>query len=554
MGNSTLTSTRKRRGWGRIWLLAIGIVLVLLIGLSLWLTVAGDPKNQFTITPETTVLTGPLTEDGLVDYAEAIRRRNREAVPPDQNAARLLLEAIGPDAFINDERAQQAYEQLEMEPLPADGQYLTRLMDIADELLDESVADFDRTWFLRTDQLRHCCRFRWSADDAPEIADWIALNDSPLEKVTAASELSCCRPPLIGRPGDALFVFSHSPIDVREMCELLTARAMLNLNSGNAAGAWEDIHATHRLSRMISQAYTSEDHRIAVAASAIAVNAMPSLLSSPDLTPELLQSMHADWARLPAWREVSATVDEGDRYIMLDLIQQAAHDTHVLHSISAHSNNGFGWFAEHPVMDRVVNAMVDWDAIFVDANALFDEAVEVLNVTDIELRRSMATEFEARARRRWSSAYNSPVRGVPTNPIVSAILTHWCLPDLEDLVAADDRRNARDAIVETALAIEQFRFDHGRIPSSLAELAPEYLPAVPMDPCAPDDELIYITHPGEAYVLYSVGHDGVDNGGTSERDDVIFQVRMPVPDMPRFESSTPEPKPATGSETSPTAP
>ncbi len=113
------SASRKRSIWAKWWFYALMLLVVVSISLSLLLTVAGDPANQFTISPETTVLIGPLTEDGLVDYAEAIRIRNREEVPPEQNAARLLLEAMGPGVFNSDDEARQAYEQLEMEPLPS---------------------------------------------------------------------------------------------------------------------------------------------------------------------------------------------------------------------------------------------------------------------------------------------------------------------------------------------------------------------------------------------------------------------------------------------------
>ncbi len=192
------SSTRKRNKWGRIWLYALLLTFVLLIGLSIWLTVAGNPKDQFRISPETTVLVEPLTADGLVDYAEAIRRRNREEVPPEQNAARLLLAAIGPQAFNNDEEARQAYEQLEMEPLPEveESRYRASHYEFIKKLCTESAIGRERFRFITDGQISYCLRYPWSTDDAPEIAAWIAANEVPLEKVHAASRLPHCRNPV----------------------------------------------------------------------------------------------------------------------------------------------------------------------------------------------------------------------------------------------------------------------------------------------------------------------------------------------------------------------
>jgi hypothetical protein len=65
----------------------------------------------------------------------------------------------------------------------------------------------------------------------------------------------------------------------------------------------------------------------------------------------------------------------------------------------------------------------------------------------------------------------------------------------------------------TALAIRLFEIDHGRRPSTLSELVPDYLPAVPVDPLDPDAGAIRYKLRSNDPVLYSVWRDGKDNGG-----------------------------------------
>jgi hypothetical protein len=67
----------------------------------------------------------------------------------------------------------------------------------------------------------------------------------------------------------------------------------------------------------------------------------------------------------------------------------------------------------------------------------------------------------------------------------------------------------------TAIAIERYRLAKGRLPQRLEELVPEYLEAVPIDPF--DDRPIRYKRTEPGYVIYIVGEDGKDNGGT-ERD------------------------------------
>jgi hypothetical protein len=67
------------------------------------------------------------------------------------------------------------------------------------------------------------------------------------------------------------------------------------------------------------------------------------------------------------------------------------------------------------------------------------------------------------------------------------------------------------------VAAERFRRARGRWPESIGELVPTYLAAVPIDPF--DGQPMRLRRRADGLVLYSVGLDGVDNGGNVERND-----------------------------------
>jgi hypothetical protein len=74
-------------------------------------------------------------------------------------------------------------------------------------------------------------------------------------------------------------------------------------------------------------------------------------------------------------------------------------------------------------------------------------------------------------------------------------------------------RQILDRASVVALAVTRYRLAHaGRVPATLAELVPVYLDAVPEDPLA-GRPLRFRTLP-DAYIVYSVGADGRDDGGT----------------------------------------
>jgi hypothetical protein len=78
-----------------------------------------------------------------------------------------------------------------------------------------------------------------------------------------------------------------------------------------------------------------------------------------------------------------------------------------------------------------------------------------------------------------------------------------------------NQAHLRCAVV--ALATERYRVRHGQWPDSLAALAPEFLAQVPTDPF--NDQPLRYLKLADHVVIYSVGPDGIDNGGNLvERD------------------------------------
>ncbi len=72
------------------------------------------------------------------------------------------------------------------------------------------------------------------------------------------------------------------------------------------------------------------------------------------------------------------------------------------------------------------------------------------------------------------------------------------------------------------LSIEQHRASSGQYPSSLTDLIPAILDDLPHDPYSAEGFIyrkVSENLESAGYFLYSVGADGVDNGGTTSADD-----------------------------------
>ena len=67
-------------------------------------------------------------------------------------------------------------------------------------------------------------------------------------------------------------------------------------------------------------------------------------------------------------------------------------------------------------------------------------------------------------------------------------------------------------ICVTAIALKRYRLEHGSYPASLNDLVPKFLAAAPID-FMDGKPLRYKLRPDGDFLLYSVGEDGVDDGG-----------------------------------------
>jgi hypothetical protein len=108
------------------------------------------------------------------------------------------------------------------------------------------------------------------------------------------------------------------------------------------------------------------------------------------------------------------------------------------------------------------------------------------------------------------------------------LLTSLVLPAVSKTVDASLRTAAANDAADALIAAERFRRRHGRLPERLEELVPEFLPAVPLD--AYDGKPLRFQRSGHELVVYSVGEDLQDNGGTGDdagKPDLVLRVTLP---------------------------
>ena len=96
------------------------------------------------------------------------------------------------------------------------------------------------------------------------------------------------------------------------------------------------------------------------------------------------------------------------------------------------------------------------------------------------------------------------------------VLATMLLPSLEKfyLKVAVGETAVNETII--ACALERYRLANGKLPDTLDLLVPQFLDRLPLDVCN-GQPLIYRPLDGHDFVLYSVGWNETDDGGTTVR-------------------------------------
>ncbi len=110
------------------------------------------------------------------------------------------------------------------------------------------------------------------------------------------------------------------------------------------------------------------------------------------------------------------------------------------------------------------------------------------------------------------------------------ILATMLMPAMVSVGTATARSLAAQRSLEAAIAMERCFAKSGERPAALADLVPEYLPYVAIDPYGGGPMQLKMQSDG--YTIYSVGKDKVDNGGIldDQQTDVGVQIRTATPE------------------------
>ncbi len=116
-------------------------------------------------------------------------------------------------------------------------------------------------------------------------------------------------------------------------------------------------------------------------------------------------------------------------------------------------------------------------------------------------------ELIRRSRLAWPEQRKLTSAPVPGDPFFAGLASYGLSSQL-----AQNNFTALNNMLLVTLALRAYRLERGAYPTSLSHLVPAYLPSMPMDPFSDGQPLKYRLAGGNP-LLYSIGPDGLDNGG-----------------------------------------
>jgi hypothetical protein len=468
----------------------------------------------------TTFWTEPRLPNGKIDYCAVLDKKTRRGVSAENNAAVLLIEAFGP-SFLNAETRDQVLKELGVLPLPkgatfVDWNAFCESLQAEDEAL---AAEFERAQ-----------EAPWSAKEAPRVAKWLEVVHTSLARIEEASRKSRFYLPIVAASEsadltDALDDYRPT-VAMRGAGHALRCRALLRCEQGNFNGVRQDLLAIVRLSSLMSQSNASLPCIIGRELWASVAETLAKIASTRRITPSKMKHL---------FQEVKALAPLPPLVDVVKMERLASLDSALGIVIEAQS----GERAQNvPVASSCTFTKFDPNVYLHEINRLIDAVDEGLRQNSfaagrrrvLQIREVWMKSVEDEARRlntKWGKLrliWMTPRQRRETKSRLQVTpIVGTTLKIVEHIVNAEACRFAWVSLCETSIALEEFHYNHGRYPENLEVLCPKYLIRIPPDSFC-EAPIVY-RREGAGYLLYSVGMDGVDNGGLSVGEDGEWFMR-----------------------------
>ncbi len=348
---------------------------------------------------------------------------------------------------------------------------------------------------------------RWSPQKLHIAEQYLGHHAQALSLARKASELNRgCYP--LPFPQPATDYTDHMSC-LRNVARLLRESAVYNAQHGRTGKAADDVAAAIRLAASMGDRPLAIEAIMASTLDWLATEGTELVLGLAEMTSDGLGRLRRELAQEDA-RVAHMQDIPGERAFALDALQ----DRQASNLRAATRRFSRRWFLDQ-VATRTPGGQARDTLRLLD---LFRKGQEVRGLPPLARLKAMEAE-QARCAAEHEGGPFLGAEGLPS-------LWHaFCMTE-EQVSGAHARLRAAGA----ALAVEQWRLEHGGWPESLEDLVPELLESVPTDPFT--GEALRYRQTDEGVRVYSVGIDQTDQDGLAQEERTVAECYPEDYDLP----------------------
>ena len=544
-------------------IITAAVVMLLMLGVTVWLfNIGAFPSHSghsITISKETTYLTKPIAKDGYINYERALNEQLSKGVTPKNNATVLFLRAYGPENMSKKFR-KQYFKMLGVEPLPEKGNYFDSLTEYAKKAgvkgtPKPGTPEFKEWSEKLIQRYVNMDGLPWTRKEYPVIAGWLDAQEKQFELLIEGTRRPKMYSPLISslkEEGRMLIAAGNFPgLTARPLARSLSKRAMLRLGERKVEQAHDDILACHRLARLIGQGPDLIDFLVATAIESMACSIDVQIVAHGNLTEKQAAQFQSDLENLKPIPRLIDKLNTAERYMHIEIIGVLVRDIpkegadSVSDSLFLFKDTWENFDAYKPLKATVTRLitqnMIDWNEVLRSGNEVYDKMVMLGSATnhtysermraidkfdeDLEKRMLKSRKTLADPASHAKALFQSRKAN---GRMVADLLNSIFILSFSSAMEAEIRYTTRLQLTQLAYALAGYRARYGSYPQKLSQLAPRYIPKVPMDLFS--GRSFRYEADLEDCLLYSVGSNGKDDGGQTfdsrpRGDDIVIDTR-----------------------------
>ena len=362
----------------------------------------------------------------------------------------------------------------------------------------------------------------YGSDWDDRLDQWLIGNAQALAEYRAAGEMEQAGGPSLKTADFTTILTVHN--DFRNLARLAATEAIRFERSGNLEAAWQMHRANLNCARHAEKPGFAICGLISIVVRSFACHGIKRWAEDPLLSADRLQQARSEVSMSFSQRTSLVDIAKAEYLTLKNTLSR--HDA----PNQLYPNWNVGGSSEPLLL--VGKRFLLWSVGQPELTLRIARQLLVNNADQIDKprrfrRKAVRTkeqtvfELDPNARRTWGQLDPAALN----RTLEATVSKHWLknasIYSGNYMDVSRQQDDARHAALDVALASQQYQRIHGEFPESIEQLVPKFLDSVPIDPMdAAGTPLRYRRESDGTAVVWSVGIDGIDDGGDVELKDV----------------------------------